>query len=216
VRRVQLILDNLEYLLSGAKQTLYVSILAFVGATVLGSLVALARASSPVLRRVLSLYVDIFRTVPFIIQAIWAFFALPVLLDRSLSPFVAGVGALILYEAAFFSEIFRAGILAVGKGQRYAGMSLGMTSVQVNRRVILPQAVVSMLPVMSSQTVLLIKDSCLLSVIGVAEMLYQSQQMASQTFEPVTFLTGAMVFYFVVTYLVTIVYNVAYNRLQGK
>lgn len=212
---MSLILDNLGYLMQGARTTLYISALGFLGAMIVGALVALLRISSSFLNRLLAIYVDIFRTVPFIIQAIWAYFALPVLIGESLSPFMAGVGALILYEGAFFSEIFRAGILAVPKGQTYAAYSLGMTNVQVNRRVVLPQALTMMLPVVSSQTVLMIKDSSLLSVIGVGEMLYQSQQMASQTLQPIVFLTGAMAYYFLVTYLVTVIFNVIYHRVQG-
>ena len=191
----------LPFLLQGLEVTLLVSLLAASVGMVVGLLVALARLSGvPPLRWLAAFYVDFLRSTPLLIQLVWVFFALPILLGYSLPPIVAAVGTLGAYSAAYLAEIFRAGIVSIATGQRYAGLALGMTRTQVMRRIILPQAVVRMLPPIASTLITLIKDSSLVSVISVAELMWAAQSLASVTLRPVEILTGTGLLYVAVAY----------------
>jgi polar amino acid transport system permease protein len=127
---------------------------------------------------------------------IWIYYALPILTGQSLTAFVAGSLGLSLYAGSFFSEIFRAGILSVERGQAEAALALGMTQAQAMRRVILPQAVVRMLPPIGSSLITLVKDSSLLSIISVPELMRQSETLASLTFRRMEVLSVGAVIYF--------------------
>jgi polar amino acid transport system permease protein len=181
--------------------TIQVSLVAMVGGMAIGLVVALLRiARVPVLNGLASLYVDFFRSTPVLAQLIWIYYALPILTGQSLTAFVAGSLGLSLYAGSFFSEIFRAGILSVERGQAEAALALGMTQAQAMRRVILPQAVVRMLPPIGSSLITLVKDSSLLSIISVPELMRQSETLASLTFRRMEVLTVAAVIYFGLTF----------------
>jgi polar amino acid transport system permease protein len=181
--------------------TIQVSLVAMVGGMAIGLVVALLRiARVPVLNGLASLYVDFFRSTPVLAQLIWIYYALPILTGQSLTAFVAGSLGLSLYAGSFFSEIFRAGILSVERGQAEAALALGMTQAQAMRRVILPQAVVRMLPPFGSSLITLVKDSSLLSIISVPELMRQSETLASLTFRRMEVLTVAAVIYFGLTF----------------
>jgi polar amino acid transport system permease protein len=181
--------------------TIQVSLVAMVGGMAIGLVVALLRiARVPVLNGLASLYVDFFRSTPVLAQLIWIYYALPILTGQSLTAFVAGSLGLSLYAGSFFSEIFRAGILSIERGQSEAALALGMTRAQAMRRVILPQAMVRMLPPIGSSLITLVKDSALLSIISVPELMRQSETLASLTFRRMEVLTVAAVVYFGLTY----------------
>ena len=181
--------------------TVQVSLVAMVGGMAIGLVVALLRiARVPVLNGLASLYVDFFRSTPVLAQLIWIYYALPILTGQSLTAFVAGSLGLSLYAGSFFSEIFRAGILSIERGQSEAALALGMTRAQAMRRVILPQAMVRMLPPIGSSLITLVKDSALLSIISVPELMRQSETLASLTFRRMEVLTVAAVVYFGLTY----------------
>jgi polar amino acid transport system permease protein len=188
-------------LLSGLALTIQVSLIAMVGGVGIGLLVALVRiARVPVLNGVASLYVDFFRATPVLAQLIWIYYALPILSGKSFTAFVAGSIGLSLYAGSFLAEIFRAGILSVERGQTEAALALGMSRGQAMRRVILPQATVRMLPPIGSSLITLVKDSALLSIIAVPELMRQSEALASLTFRRMEVLTVASVIYFGLTY----------------
>jgi len=191
----------LPFLLQGLEVTLLVSLLATCVGMVVGLFVALVRLSGiPPLRWLAAFYVDFLRSTPLLIQLVWVFFALPMLLGYSLPPIVAAVGTLGAYSGAYLAEIFRAGIVSIASGQRHAGLALGMTRAQVMRRIVLPQAVVRMLPPIASTLITLIKDSSLVSVISVAELMWAAQSLASVTLRPVEILTGTGLLYVAVAY----------------
>jgi polar amino acid transport system permease protein len=153
-----------------------------------------------VLNGAASLYVDFFRATPVLAQLIWIYYALPILTGKSLTAFVAGSIGLSLYAGSFLAEIFRAGILSVERGQSEAALALGMSRAQAMRRVILPQATVRMLPPIGSSLITLVKDSALLSIIAVPELMRQSEALASLTFRRMEVLTVVSVIYFGLTY----------------
>src|SRR5437870_641486 len=124
--------DNWTFLIEGLKVTLEIAGAAIAGGMFMGLLGALGRLSgSRVLNAIVKLYVDFFRTVPLVIQLIWVYFALPVFLNQSIPRFLAAAVTFSLYEGAFFTEIFRAGILALPRGQRWAAAALGMRKDQI-------------------------------------------------------------------------------------
>jgi polar amino acid transport system permease protein len=207
--------ENWRYLLDGLKVTLQIAGAATAGGIVLGLIGAMGRlAGGRIVNALVKLYVDFFRTVPLAIQLIWIYFALPVFLGISIPRFLAAAVAFSLYEGAFFTEIFRAGILSLPKGQRYAAAALGMRSTQMYRHVILPQAFVTMLPVVGTQFVFLLKDTSVVFVIQVADLTYNSQTLATQFLQPMPVLTAALIIYMIVTYPITVATNLAYNRLR--
>jgi His/Glu/Gln/Arg/opine family amino acid ABC transporter permease subunit len=191
----------LALLVTGLKYTLIVAALALVFGNVLGLLVALLRLSKkPPFAQLAYVYTDFFRTTPALVQLIWIFYVMPVLFHVSLSPVVSGVLALSLNAGAFLSEIFRAGLKSIGRGQRDAAFVLGLSPVQTFRHVVFPQAVRRVLPPAGNVFISLIKDSSLLSVIAVPELTYQSQTFVTNTFRPLEIYTALAVLYFALTY----------------
>jgi His/Glu/Gln/Arg/opine family amino acid ABC transporter permease subunit len=180
---------------------------------VVGLLVALARMSEVRSVQILAgLYIDIWRSTPLLIQLIWVFYALPILTGQFLDPLPAGILTMGLNVSAYLAEIYRAGILSIARGQRYAGLSLGMTRWQVLRRVILPQAITRMLPPFGSHFVSLVKDSSLVSLINLPEVMWQVQSLAATTMRPLEVLSAGALIYMIVTLPLAVLVN----RLHRK
>jgi polar amino acid transport system permease protein len=210
---VSQVVDNLPFLLEGVRLTVIVSALSILGATVVGLAIAGLRLSRlRVVRFVGGLYVDFFRSTPLFVQLLWLFYVVPILFGIQMTAVVAGTVGLTLYSAAYFAEVFRTGILSLPEGQREAGLAQGMTGAQVMRRVILPQAVRRMIPPGASVVVTLVKDSSLVSVIGVADLFSQAQSLASFTFDPLGVITAAGLLYVALTFPLTLVANRIYQR----
>lgn len=198
--KFEAVTDHLPFLLAGVKVTVAVSLLAMVLGLVLGLIVALTRmAPNRALQFLAGLYIDVFRTTPLLVQLVWVFFALPILTGIALSPFVASVVALSLHVSAYLAEIYRAGILSIASGQRHAGFALGMTPAQVLRRVILPQATTRMLPPIGSQFITLFKDSALVSLITLQDLMWQAQSLAAFTMRTIEVLTAVAILYMLLT-----------------
>ena len=192
---------HLPFLLAGIRFTALVSVLAILVGLVVGLVGAVIRLYGPrPLRGLVAFYVDFVRSTPLLVQLVWVFFALPILIDRSLPPLVAAVVTLGLHAGAYLAEIFRAGILGIPTGQRQAALALGMTPRQALARIILPQALVRMLPPVASTFISLVKDSSLVSVISVAELMWASQSLVAFTLRPVEVLTGTAMLYVALTY----------------
>jgi polar amino acid transport system permease protein len=145
-------------------------------------------------------YVEFFRSTPLLIQIVWFYYALPVVIGLSIPAWLAAGLGLTLYMGAFSAEIFRAGIISIEKGQWQAGRALGMMPVQLMRRVILPQAVRRMVPPFVNQSVLQLKNTSLLSVVAVPDLMYTGTLLVSETFRPLEIYTSLAIFYFVILY----------------
>jgi polar amino acid transport system permease protein len=143
------------------------------------------------------------RAVPVLVVIVWTFFALPIVAGLTMPPFAAALLALTVHLAAYAAEIFRAGIESVRPGQTRAALTLGMSRSQVLRRVILPQAIVRMLPAFGSLLSITIKDTAIASVIAVPELMRQSETVAGQSFQPIEVYTFAMLVYFALLFPVT-------------
>jgi polar amino acid transport system permease protein len=187
-----------SFLLRGLVVTLELAFVSEACILVLGLIIALFRISRiGVFRFLAALYIDIIRGMPLLLQIIIIYFGLTYL-GLNLSRFVAGVVALTVCYAAYEAEIFRAGIESIHKGQMEAARSLGMTYLQSMRFVVLPQAVRRVIPPLSNEFIALLKDTALVSVIGLGEMMLRARELMG-TKASVTPLMVAAFFYLMIT-----------------
>lgn len=192
----QFIGQSLPYLVGGVWTTVYVCALASVVMFPVAFLAAAARMSPFIGFRTLgSLYVNFFRSTPFLVQLVWIFFALPLMLPFELSPVEASVIGLALYIGAYEAEVVRSGIASLEGGQRQAGLAIGMTPLQVYRRIVLPQALLRMLPATVSILVILIKESAVVSAVSVTDLMWRSAAIGSRSYRPVEPLIFASLVY---------------------
>lgn len=166
-------------------------------------------------RAPLRAYVEVFRCTPVLVQLVWFYYALPVLAGIEISAALAAVLALSLYGGAFYSEIIRGGIISIEPGQAEAARALGMRSGQVMRRVILPQAFRRMVPPLLNQSILQLKNTSLLSVLALPDLLYQGQAIAHETYRPLETYTVVAIAYFLVLLPATILVKRTETRLSG-
>jgi polar amino acid transport system permease protein len=148
-------------------------------------------------------YVQFFRCTPLLIQIVWFFYALPIVLNFNLPAWAAAGLGLTLYMGAFCAEIFRAGVMSIDKGQWQAARALGMTYLQLMRRIILPQATRRMVPPFVNQSVLQLKNTSLLYVVAVPDIMYVSSQITSSTYRPLEVYSFAALLYFLLLYPLT-------------
>lgn len=209
------IISILPYLVGGLKVTLYIFAIAIVLGFVIGLVVALFRLSPfKILNWIAKVFVDIIRGTPFIVQLFFLYFGLNSLDFVSLDNTTAGIVTVAINAGAYFSEIIRAGIQSIDKGQTEAARSLGLTSGQNMRFVVLPQAFRRMLPTITNQSIISLKDTSLLSVIGIADLTQQGEIQASATFEAFNVWLTVGVMYFVIIYLLTLLANFLERRFE--
>lgn len=188
-------------LIHGAWVTLQLGFVSASLGLVLGLALALAKYSERSLLYWPSYcYIEFFRTTPPLVQIVWLYYGLPLFTGYDLGAFGAAAVALGLNVAAFYAEIFRAGIVAVHRTQWQAARVLGLGLSDILRFVILPQAIRNVLPPMGTTTMYLIKDTALASAIGTPELLRVGQLISVETFRPVETLTLVAIFYFILTY----------------
>ena len=191
------------YIVGGAAITVLVSVVSIVVATVLALIGAVGRLSTnAIIYSVASLYVSLVRGTPLLVQILFIFFALPQA-GIILPAIPAGIAALAFNYGAYMTEIFRAGIQAVPRGQREAAQALGMPERLIFRRIVLPQAVRIVTPAIGNEFIAMIKDSSLVSVITVQELLWRAQRAGRQDFQYLPALLIAAVVYWVLTMIFT-------------
>ncbi|MCS6992913.1 MAG: amino acid ABC transporter permease [Anaerolineales bacterium] len=200
---------NLAFVAGGMGQTILISVLSILLATLLALVAALGRLSRfPPFYAISTFYVSLIRGTPLYLQIFFFFLALPQL-GIILPGFIAGVVALGLNYGAYMSEIFRAGIGSVGKGQREAALALGMTPVQVMRRIVIPQALRFAIPPMGNEFIAMTKDSALVSATGfVHELMWRATKVGRANFKNLEALIMAAVFYWLMTMIL--------SYIQGK
>ena len=207
------ILGYLPDLIRGVGVTLQLGLISASLGLVLGLVLALMKFSKvPVLYWPAYVYIEFFRTTPPLVQIVWLYYGLPLFTGYDLGAFGAAAVALGLNIAAFYAEIYRAGIIGVHRTQWQAARVLGLNLRDTLRYVVLPQAVRNVLPPMGTTTIYLIKDTALASAIGTLELLRIGQLVAVETFRPVETLTIVALLYFVVTYPVAILIG----RLEAR
>lgn len=194
-----------KLLVSGLGYTLLFTVICVVLGLAIGLVTGIARLSSnPLVAAPMRAYIEVFRCTPVLVQLVWFYYALPVLTGIEMSAPVAAAVSLALYGGAFYSEIIRGGIISTDVGQTEAGKALGMTRYQVMKRVVLPQAFKKMVPPLMSQSIMQLKNTSLLSVLAVPDLLYQGQVIAHENYRPLEVYTFIAVAYFIVLLPVTI------------
>lgn len=189
-------------ILDGAGVTLELFLFAFIFVVPMGLLVALGRISKlKPLQISLEVYIWLMRGTPLMLQLLFVYFALP-LAGIKLPDFVAALLAFTLNYTAYFAEIFRAGIQSIDRGQYEAAHILGMSYIQTIRRIIIPQMIRRVLPPMSNETINLVKDTSLIYILAMNDLLRAARTIVQREFDMTPFLVAAM-FYLVMTFLLT-------------
>ncbi|MEH6576554.1 MAG: amino acid ABC transporter permease [Amphritea sp.] len=198
------LLEYWDALLGGLITSLQVTGLCLLLGLGLGFLVSLMRISNNKLIFAAStVYVELFRGTPVLIQLFWIFFCLPLILGTEISNFTSAVIALTLYMGAISSETFRASLLSIDNDQSDACVALGLGPLTKIMYVILPQAVLRAVPTLLSNTVSLFKESALVSAVGMADLMYIGQNISSVTAKPVEMLTAVAFIYFIIAFPLT-------------
>ena len=204
---------NADLLWQGLMGTLAITGTALAFGLPLGLALALGRLSP---RRWLAwpagFVIEFFRTTPPLVQLFWFFFALPILIDIRMTPFLAAAITFSIQSSAFFAEVFRAGIVSVERGQWEAARAIGMKRPQAMRRIILPQALKRMIPAFTERAIELMKTTTLVATVSYADLLYQANELAQKTFRPIEIFTATALIYFVVIFGLSLIVQAVERR----
>ncbi|WP_375739674.1 amino acid ABC transporter permease [Pseudomonas boanensis] len=214
------IIPALPGLGEGLLMTFKLMVLGVFGGVALGTLLALMRLShNPMLSKIAGLYVNYFRSIPLLLVITWFYFAVPFLLraitgeDTPVGAFTSCLVAFMMFEAAYFCEIVRAGIQAIPKGQMGAAQALGMTYGQSMRLIILPQAFRKMTPLLLQQSIILFQDTSLVYTVGLMDFLNASRSRGDIIGQPHEFLIFAGLVYFTVSFAASQLVKLLQKRL---
>lgn len=188
-----------SYLQKGLIFSIQLTVIATIGGIIVGTLLALMRLSGkPWLAMPATIYVNTMRSIPLVMVILWFFLLIPLLIGKPIGVNLSAIITFIAFEAAFFSEIVRAGIQSIPKGQVYAGQALGMSYAQNMRLVVLPQAFRNMIPVFMTQTIILFQDTSLVYAIGAYDLL-KGFEIAGKNFgRPIeTYLLAAVTYFLI-------------------
>lgn len=192
-----------------------------VGIVVIGLLVGLAAGLASLsrfraVRGVAVGFIEVFRCTPVLVQLIWFYYALPILAGIEMSPVSAALLALSCYGGSFYAEIIRGGIVSIDKGQGEAGAALGMTPNQAMRRIVLPQAFKRMIPPLMNQSIIQFKNTSLVSILAVPDLVYQAQVAAHDSFRPLETYSAIAVAYFLILFPLTVLVRIGERRLGAS
>ncbi|HBU9596322.1 ABC transporter permease subunit [Staphylococcus aureus] len=206
-----------SFFLKGIKITILISLIGVALGSILGAFVALMKLSKiKIISWIASIYIEILRGTPMLVQVFIVFFGITAALGLDISALVCGTIALIINSSAYIAEIIRAGINAVDKGQMEAARSLGLNYRQTMKSVIMPQTIKNILPALGNEFVTLIKESSIVSTIGVGEIMFNAQVVQGISFDPFTPLLVAAALYFVLTFVLTRIMNMIEGRLNAS
>lgn len=202
-----------KFVWQGLIFSVQLTLVAMVGGIVLGTILALMRLSGkPLLAVPATIYVNGMRSIPLVMVILWFFLLVPFVLGRPIGAELSAVITFTLFEAAYFSEIMRAGIQSIPRGQVFAGQAVGLSYAQNMRYVVLPQAFRNMLPVLLTQTIILFQDTSLVYAIGAYDMLKGFETAGKNLGRPVEAFIAAAVVYFVICFAL----SQLVKRLQKK
>lgn len=207
------VLVSPAFWLNGVLVTFAYGISTILGGMVIGVLLGVASLSrSKFITYPIDAYVQLFRCTPLLVQIVWFYYALPIVIAVDLPAWLAAGLGLTLYMGAFCVEIFRGGIISIDRGQWQAARAIGMQEIDVMRHVILPQATRRMVAPFINQSVIQMKNTALLYVVAVPDLMYRSTIIVAETFRPLEAYTLVAGIYFVILYpLVTIA-----RRLEAR
>jgi polar amino acid transport system permease protein len=201
-------------LVKGLQLTLLITVAVIALGFLLAIFVAAGRlARSPLVNKPVAAYIEFFRGTPALVQLVWVYYCLPIVLGLELPSVASIILALTLNVAAFYGEAIRAGIQAIPRDQSESADILGLSYVDKMRYVILPQAFRIIIPIALSQSISLFKDTALVSTLGVADLMYQARVVATETYRPLEILTVAAMIYFVLAFPCTVATRLLELRL---
>ena len=195
------VFENADVLWAGALGTLRLFVICVVLGMGFGLVVGLGRhAQSRWAYVPATAFVEFFRNTPVLVQILWFYYALPILLPFQISPLTAAALGISLNSAAFSAEIYRGGIESIERGQAEAARALGMTAAQAMRRIVLPQALRRMLPALTNRGIEIFKMSTLASAVAYVELLQQGKLIASVNYNPIEAYTVIALIFFILLY----------------
>jgi glutamate/aspartate transport system permease protein len=202
-----------SFILKGLAFSVQLTLVAMVGGIALGTVLALMRLSGkPWLVMPAAAYVNVLRSIPLVMVILWFFLLIPLLLGRPLGAEVSAIITFTVFEAAYYSEIMRAGIQSVPKGQVAAGYAVGMTYAQCMKLIVLPQAFRNMLPVLLTQTIILFQDTSLVYVISATDFVGAASKIAQRDGRLVEMYLTVGLIYFIFCFLA----SQLVKQLQGR
>jgi glutamate/aspartate transport system permease protein len=203
-----------SYVASGFIFSIQLTLFAMVGGILLGTLLALMRLSGiPWLVLPATIYVDTLRSIPLVMVIMWFFLLIPFIIGRPIGAEISAMITFTLFEAAYYSEIMRAGIQSVPKGQVHAGYATGMNYRQTTQLIVLPQAFRNMLPVLLTQTIILFQDTSLVYAIGAYDLLKGFETVGRNFNRPVeTYLVAALI-YFIMCFSLSVMVRQLQKRI---
>jgi polar amino acid transport system permease protein len=201
----EVIWNHIDALLHGLSITLQITGISMMLGLLLGVFLAIFRLSRNfALNKAAAVYIEFFRCTPPLVQLVWIFFCLPILLGVDVGNYTSSIIALTLYVAAIYAEAFRSGIQSIEQDQIDGAIALGLSSSQRIRYVVLPQAVRIVIPVLLSCTVSLFKESSLVSTVGMNDLMYAGRIVSTSTYRPIEILTAVAIIYFIIAFPVTL------------
>lgn len=205
-----------KFFLEGTQYTVLIAFFTVILGTVLGLFLSLMKLSkNKVLKIIASTYIEFVRGTPILVQLYIVYYGMPAL-GIDLPDMLAGIVTLSINSGAYVAEIIRAGINAVDKGQMEAGRSLGMTSAMTMRLIIIPQAFKNILPALGNEFITIIKESSIVSVIGIGELMYKADTVRGNTALPFEPLIVAAVIYFLLTFTLSKILGSLERRLKAN
>lgn len=203
------------FFIQGIGATILISLIGVVLGSLFGGILAFMKLSKNMIFKAIAwIYIEFIRGTPLLVQVFLVYFGTTAVLGIDLSAFICGAIALVINCAAYIAEIIRAGINAVDKGQAEAARSLGLSNAQTMNKVIMPQAIKNILPALGNEFVTVIKESSIVSVIGVSELMFNAQVVQGASFDPFTPLLIAAIVYFILTFSLSRVMNVFERRMS--
>lgn len=211
---IELLIKYKYYYLTGIKITLLLSLFSLLIGSALGAFISLLKLSKiKFLRFIATIYIEIVRGTPMMVQIALVYFGSYVVMGVNMDGFLAALIAVSLNSAAYVAEIIRSGIQSIGKGQTEASRSLGISEKQTMRHIILPQAIKNILPALGNEFITLIKETSVASTIGVADLMFASKIVQSNSFQPFNPLIIVAVIYFMFTFILSQLLGVLERRL---
>ncbi len=214
---LEFIIKYYKYFVSGTGVTLWVSFFGVFCGVILGVALCLMKLSKKyVLKIFATAYIELVRGTPLMVQLLLVYYGVPMLINLPFSRLTLGIIAVSLNSAAYVAEIIRAGILSIDKGQMEAARSLGFTHSQAMRYIIIPQAFKNILPALGNEFIVLIKESAIISIVGIHDLMYNADTLRGITYKPFTPLIYVTAIYFVITFTLSKLLGIAERRLRAS
>lgn len=209
------ILDSLPLLLKGAKTTIYITVTGLIGGVIVGLVFGLMRAyGNKALNGLATIYIELVRGTPIIVQVMFIYFALPVMIGMRVDALSAAIAAIVINAGAYIAEIVRGAFLSVPQGLTEAGLVLGVPRWRVLTFVVGPVAFRRLIPPLGNQFIVSLKDTSLFIVIGVGELTRQGQEIMAANFRAVEIWTAVAIIYLIMIGIMTLALRLVENRMR--